>query len=144
MFILPISRFLLKKSIGATAAILPLTVSAIPLVARIFESSLKEADKGSIEAAISMGASKFQIVKVMISEAAPSLVNGITIVVINLIGYSAMAGAIGAKGLGAMAINYGLYRFQYLNMTLPVVIIILLVQLVQVIGDYTSKKISKR
>lgn len=144
IYILPFSKILTGKMIGSTAAIIPLTVSAIPFVARIFENSLKEVDNGIVEASISMGSSNFQIIKIMLSECLPALINGITLTVINLIGYSAMAGAIGAKGLGDLAITYGYHRFQYLAMTIPVVIIILLVQIVQVLGDFISKKINKK
>lgn len=144
IYILPVSKILTGKMIGSTAAIIPLTVSAIPFVARIFENSLKEVDNGIVEASISMGSSNFQIIKIMLSECLPALINGITLTVINLIGYSAMAGAIGAKGLGDLAITYGYHRFQYLTMTIPVVIIILLVQIVQVLGDFISKKINKK
>ncbi len=144
IYILPISKILTGKTVGSTAAIIPLTVSAIPFVARIFENSLKEVDTGTIEASISMGASNFQIIKVMISECLPALTNGITLTIINLIGYSAMAGTVGAKGLGDLAITYGYHRFQYLTMTIPVVIIILLVQIVQILGNFISKKINKK
>lgn len=144
IYILPVSKILIGKSIGSTAAIIPLTVSAIPFVARIFESALKDVDTGIVEAGKSMGATKLRVIRIMISESLPQLVNGITLTIINLIGYSAMAGAIGAKGLGDLAITYGLYRFQYGAMTIPVIIIVILVQLVQITGDFVSKKINKK
>lgn len=144
IYILPVSKILIGKSIGSTAAIIPLTVSAIPFVARIFESALKDVDTGIVEAGKSMGATKLRVIRIMISESLPQLVNGITLTIINLIGYSAMAGAIGAKGLGDLAITYGLYRFQYGVMTIPVIIIVILVQLVQITGDFVSKKINKK
>ena len=130
--------------IGPTAAIIPLTVSAIPFVARIFENALKEVDNGTIEASISIGSSDYEIIKIMLSESLPTLVNGITLTIINLIGYSAMAGTVGAKGLGDLAITYGYHRFKYLEMTVPVIIIILLVQIVQFLGNIISKKINKK
>lgn len=144
IYILPVSKVLTGKMIGPTAAIIPLTVSAIPFVARIFENALKEVDSGTIEASISIGSSDFEIIKIMLSESLPTLVNGITLTIINLIGYSAMAGTVGAKGLGDLAITYGYHRFKYLEMTVPVIIIILLVQIVQFLGNIISKKINKK
>ena len=144
IYILPISKALINKMTGPTAAIIPLTVSAIPFVARIFENALKEVDYGTLEASISIGSSDREIIKVMLSEALPTLVNGITLTVINLIGYSAMAGTVGAQGLGDLAITYGYHRFDYVQMTVPVVIIILLVQIIQLLGNYISKRINKK
>lgn len=144
IYILPISKVLTGKMIGPTAAIIPLTVSAIPFVARIFENALKEVDNGTIEASISIGSSDYEIIKVMLSESLPALVNGITLTVINLIGYSAMAGTVGAQGLGDLAITYGYHRFKYLEMTIPVAVIILLVQIVQILGNLISKKLNKK
>ena len=132
IYILPISKALINKMTGPTAAIIPLTVSAIPFVA------------GTLEASISIGSSDREIIKVMLSEALPTLVNGITLTVINLIGYSAMAGTVGAQGLGDLAITYGYHRFDYVQMTVPVVIIILLVQIIQLLGNYISKRINKK
>ena len=113
-------------------------------ILRIFENALKEVDYGTLEASISIGSSDREIIKVMLSEALPTLVNGITLTVINLIGYSAMAGTVGAQGLGDLAITYGYHRFDYVQMTVPVVIIILLVQIIQLLGNYISKRINKK
>lgn len=123
----------------------PLTLAAIPFVGRIIETSLKEVEHGLIEAAQSMGATPYQIItRVMIPEAMPSIVSGITITVINLINYSAMAGAIGGGGLGDLAIRYGYQRFRGDVMLTTVIILIIQVQLVQSIGDYVANKLNKR
>ena len=104
----PLARVIVGKSIGPTAAIVPLSIAAAPFVARVIESSLREVDKGIVEAVTSMGATNFEIIfKVLIPEAMPSLVSNITLTIINLIGYSAMAGIIGGGGLGDLAIRYG-------------------------------------
>jgi len=140
--VIPVTRFIVGKAIGNTAAIVPLTIGAAPFVARIIESSLKEVDKGIIEAAKSFGASNFQIIfRVMIKEAVPSIVRGITLSIISLIGYAAMAGAIGAKGLGYVAIQIGYSRFDNALIFYTVVILILLVQGIQIIGDLLYKKL---
>lgn len=140
--LLPVTRFIVGKSIGNTAAIVPLTIGTAPFVARIIESSLKEVDKGIIEAAKSFGASDMQILfQVMIKESIPSIVRGITLVVISVIGYSAMAGAIGAKGLGYVAISIGYQRFDDQLILYTVIILVILVQLLQLIGDALYKKL---
>lgn len=140
--LLPVTRFIVGKSIGNTAAIVPLTIGTAPFVARIIESSLKEVDKGIIEAAKSFGASDTQILfKVMIKEAIPSIIRGITLVIISVIGYSAMAGAIGAKGLGYVAISIGYQRFDDQLILYTVIILVILVQLIQLIGDTLYKKL---
>ena len=145
ILVFPISRLIVGKTIGTTATIVPLSIAAAPFVARIIESSLKEVDKGVIELSLSMGATVPQIIfKVLIPEAMPSLILGITLTIINLIGYSAMAGAIGGGGLGNLAIRYGLYRFQTNVMIASVLIIILLVQGIQYIGNKLSTSISKK
>ncbi len=142
--IIPLTRMLVGSSIGTTAAIVPLTISAAPFIARVIESSLLEIDHGVIEAAQSMGASPMQIIyKVLLPEALHSIVLGITLAVIALIGYSAMAGVLGGGGLGALAIRYGYQRFQPDVMIVTVVILILMVQLIQFIGDTLSKKLNK-
>ena len=142
--IIPLTRMLVGSSIGTTAAIVPLTISAAPFIARVIESSLLEIDHGVIEAAQSMGASPVQIIyKVLLPEALHSIVLGITLAVIALIGYSAMAGVLGGGGLGALAIRYGYQRFQPDVMIVTVVILILMVQLIQFIGDTLSKKLNK-
>lgn len=142
--IIPLTRMLVGSSIGTTAAIVPLTISAAPFIARVIESSLLEIDHGVIEAAQSMGASPVQIIyKVLLPEALHSIVLGITLAVIALIGYSAMAGVLGGGGLGDLAIRYGYQRFQPDVMIVTVVILILMVQLIQFIGDTLSKKLNK-
>lgn len=145
ILVFPISKLIVGKTIGTTATIVPLSIAAAPFVARIIESSLKEVDKGVIELSLSMGATIPQIIfKVLIPEAMPSLILGITITIINLIGYSAMAGAIGGGGLGNLAIRYGLYRFQTDIMIISVALIILLVQGVQYLGNRMSIMINKK
>lgn len=142
--IIPLTRMLVGSSIGTTAAIVPLTISTAPFIARVIESSLLEIDHGVIEAAQSMGASPMQIIyKVLLPESLHSIVLGITLAVIALIGYSAMAGVLGGGGLGDLAIRYGYQRFQPDVMIVTVVILILMVQLIQFIGDTLSKKLNK-
>lgn len=143
--IIPFTRIIVGTSIGTNAAIVPLTIAAIPFVGRIVESALKEVDAGLIEAAQSMGASPRHIIlKVLIPEAMPSILLGLTLTVISLIGYSAMAGAIGGGGLGDLAIRYGYQRFRGDVMLATVVILIALVQIVQSSGDYFAHKVNKR
>lgn len=143
VFIIPLTRIIVGTSIGKTAAIVPLTVAAAPFVARVIESSLKEVDNGVIEAAKSFGASNTQIIfKVMIKEAVPSIISGLTLTVISIIGYSAMAGTIGGGGLGDVAIRYGYQRFQTDIMIVTVVILIIIVQGLQSLGNYLYKKLS--
>ncbi|TLD99428.1 ABC transporter permease [Helicobacter muridarum] len=139
ILLFPLSRFIIGTSIGSTAAIIPLSIAAIPFVARLFESALEEVDNGLIEATLSMGASKFYVVKMMIMESMPALVNATTNTVVSLIGYSAMAGAVGAPGLGALAINIGYQNFDTLTLFLTCIMVIILVQLVQAIGDRLSR-----
>lgn len=142
--IIPLTRLLVGSSIGTTAAIVPLTISAAPFIARVIESSLLEIDHGVIEAAQSMGASPLQIIyKVLLPEALHSIVLGITLAVIALIGYSAMAGVLGGGGLGDLAIRYGYQRFQPDVMLVTVVILIAMVQIIQFLGDTLSKKLNK-
>jgi D-methionine transport system permease protein len=145
ILVLPISRFIIGTTIGSTASIVPLSISAAPFVARIIEGAINEVDRGIIEASISLGASKFQIItKVLIPEAFPSLIHGITLTIINLIGYSAMAGAIGGGGLGDVAIRYGYQRFQVDIMFISVVSIIILVQIVQFTGNTVVNSINAK
>jgi D-methionine transport system permease protein len=128
-----------------TGAIVPLSVGAIPFVARMVESSLSEVSPGRIEAAQAFGANTFQIiVKVWLRESLPSLIRGVAIAAITLIGYSAMAGAVGAGGLGDIAIRYGYYRYQDDIMLVTIVILIVLVQLVQSMCDIFARRIDKR
>lgn len=143
--IIPITRMIVGTSIGTNAAMVPLTIAAIPFVGRLVETSLKEVEYGVIEAAKAMGATPMQIIcNVLLPEAMPSLISGLTITVISLIGYSAMAGAIGGGGLGDLAIRYGYQRFRGDVMLATVVILIVQVQLVQSIGDYVANKLNKR
>ena len=140
--IIPLTRLLTGSSIGEIAALVPLTVAATPFMARIFQSSLKEVDPELIEATKSFGASNTQIIlKVMLVEAIPSIISGISLGIINLLGATAMAGAIGAGGLGATALTYGYQNFNYKIMYTIVVILILLVILIQFIGDWLYKKL---
>ncbi|RKD30583.1 methionine ABC transporter permease [Thermohalobacter berrensis] len=145
ILVFPLSRLIVGTTIGTTASIVPLAIAATPFVARIVENSLKEVDKGIIEAAEAMGANNFQIIfKVLLPEAMPSLILGITLTIINLIGYSAMAGAIGGGGLGDLAIRYGLYRFKTDIMIASVLLIILLVQIVQLTGNKLATVLNKK
>ena len=142
--IIPFTRMIVGSSIGTTAAIVPLTITAAPFIARVIESSLLEVDRGVIEAAQSMGASPFQIIgKVMLPESLHSIVLGITLALIALIGASAMAGALGGGGLGDLAIRYGYQRFQMDVMIATVVVLIIMVQGVQSLGNMLSRKLNK-
>lgn len=147
ILLFPLSRLLIGTSIGTTATIVPLSIAAAPFVARVIETALKEVDPGGVvQAARAMGSTNFQIVrKVLIPEALPSLVSGITLTIINLIGYSAMAGAIGGGGgLGDLAIRYGYQRFRGDIMVVAVVVILVLVEVIQVIGNKISAKLLAR
>ncbi|WP_282804124.1 methionine ABC transporter permease [Clostridium tetani] len=142
--IIPITKLIVGKSIGREAAIVPLTIAAAPFVARIIESALKEVDPGLIEAAKSFGATTSQILfKVMIKEAFPSIVRGIILTIINLIGYTAMAGAVGGGGLGAVAIQYGYNMFKIGIMVYTVIILIVIVQIIQGLGNILYNKLIK-
>lgn len=142
--IVPFTKIIVGKQIGTTAAIVPLTIGSFPFAARIIESSLKEVDPGVIEAAKAFGASDFQIIfKVMFKEALPSIVLGITLTVISIIGYSAMAGAIGGGGLGDAAMHYGYYMFDNEVMIYTVVILMILVQILQSLGNFIYKKMTR-
>jgi D-methionine transport system permease protein len=142
--IFPLTRLIVGTTIGIKAAIVPLTIGAAPFAARVIESALKEVDPGIVEAAKSFGASTSQIIfKVMIKEALPSIVLGITLTVISVIGYSAMAGTIGAGGLGDIAVRYGYQRFKTDIMIYTVIILIIVVQIMQGLGNFAYKKLSK-
>lgn len=142
--IIPLTRMIVGSSIGTTAAIVPLTISATPFIARIVESSLKEVQHGVIEAAQAMGASPLQIIrKVLLPEALSGIILGLTLTVVSLIGYSAMAGALGGGGLGDLAIRYGYQRFRLDIMIITVIILIVIVQLVQSFGDHLARKADK-
>ena len=143
--IIPFTRLVAGTSIGSTASVVPLAIGAIPFVARLVETSLKEVNPGVIEAAEALGATPAQIVlHVLLPESLPSLVLGATITVITLIGYSAMAGAVGGGGLGDLAIRYGYYRYQSDLMVLTIVLLVLIVQALQTLGNYLSRKIDRR
>lgn len=143
--IFPLSRLIVGTTIGSTAAIVPLSVAATPFVARIIESSLKEVSWGIIEASLSVGATIPQIIfKVMIPEALPSLILGLTLTIINILGYSAMAGAIGGGGLGDLAIRYGYQRFQTDVLIATIIVLILMVELIQFAGNVLAAKFDKR
>ena len=143
--LMPLSRLIIGTSIGTMATVIPLSIAAAPFVARIIESSLKEVDPGVVQAARAMGSTNWQIIlKVLIPEALPSLVSGVTLTIINLIGYSAMAGAIGGGGLGDLAIRYGYQRFSPSYMVCAVVVIIVMVEVIQFIGDRISAHLIAR
>jgi D-methionine transport system permease protein len=146
ILLIPFTRFLVGTSIGSSAAVIPLSIAAAPFVARIAESALSEVDSGVITAARAMGSTNVQIItKVLIPEAMPALVSGLALTMINLIGYSAMAGAIGGGGLGNLAINYGYYRFHANVMIAAVIVILLLVEIIQLTGSAVSRNLlSKR
>lgn len=145
ILLIPLTRFLVGKSYGTTATIVPLTIAAIPFIGRMVESSLNEVDPGVIEAARSMGASNWQIViKVMLVEARTSLISGATIATGTILGYSAMAGTVGGGGLGDIAIRYGYHRWQADIMIVTVILLVLLVQLFQTIGMMIANRLDKR
>lgn len=144
VILIPFTRLLVGKTIGTPAAIVPLTIAAAPFVARVIESSLREVDKGVIEAAKAFGASDFQIIfKVMLKEAIPSIMSGITLTIISIVGYSAMAGTMGAGGLGDVAIRYGYQRFETSTMVVTCIILIIVVQVLQALGNYFYNRLSK-
>ena len=141
----PLTRVIVGTSIGPTAAIFPLVIGAAPFVARMVESSLEELDIQVLESAKCMGASNWQIItKVMIPESVPSLIRGASITAITLIGYSAMAGAVGGKGLGDIAIRYGYHRYEYGMMFVTIILIILIVQIIQFVFNTTARKVDKK
>jgi len=143
--IIPFTRLITGTTIGSTATIVPLTISAAPFVARLVESSLKEVDDGIIEAAQSMGASNLQLVwKVLLPETRPSLLIGCAIAITTVLGYSAMAGFVGGGGLGTIAINYGYYRYQNGIMLATVILLVILVQVFQGIGMKAASVLDKR
>lgn len=143
--ILPFTRLVVGTTIGPTATIVPLIVAAIPFVARMVESSLKEVDGGVIEAAKAMGSSNFQIItRVLLPEAKPSLLVGLTIAITTILGYSAMAGFTGGGGLGAIATNYGYYRYQKDVMLITVAVLVIIVQIFQEAGIRIVNKLDKR
>ena len=143
--LIPFTRFVVGRSYGSTATIVPLTIAAAPYIARMVESSLKEVDAGVIEAARSMGASDFQIVtKVMLVEARTSLIVGATISLGTILGYSAMAGTVGGGGLGYISIRYGYTRWQTDIMVVTVVLLVILFQIFQTIGMKIANRLDRR
>jgi len=141
--IIPLTRLLVGTSIGTVAAIVPLTVAAIPFVARLAESAMAQIPWGLVEAGQAMGATPYQIIyKVLLPESLPAIVRGVTLTLIALIGYSAMAGVIGGGGLGDLAVRYGYQRFDVNVMLLTIAILIVLVQLLQVLGDWFARRLT--
>ena len=140
----PLTKLLVGTSIGTTAAIVPLTIGSAPFIARLIEAAILEVDKGIIEAAQSFGASRFQIIfKVQLSEALPAIINALTLTLIMIVGFSAMAGTVGGGGLGDVAVRYGYQRFKPDIMIYTVIILIALVQIIQSIGDFAYKRLKK-
>jgi D-methionine transport system permease protein len=143
--LIPFTRWIVGTSLGTTASIVPLTIAAAPLVARLIETCLKEIDRHILEAVIVMGSNTRQIItKVLLPEALPSIITAITMTVVSLIGYSAMAGLVGGGGLGQVAIQYGYNRFNTFIMVVTVILLILLVQAVQWLGGYLTQSILKK
>lgn len=144
VFIIPLTRLITGTSIGTVAAAVPLSIAAVMLYCRMVEDALRHLPKGLIEAGQSMGASRWQIiVKFLIPEALPQLVSGLTLVIISLIGFSAMAGAVGGGGLGDVGIRYGYQRYNLVIMMEVVIILIVMVQVVQMVGDFLVKRLRK-
>lgn len=140
----PLTKLIIGTSIGTSAAIVPLTIGSAPFIARLIEAAMLEVDKGVIEAAMSFGASRFQIIfKVQLREALPAIINALTLTLIMIIGFSAMAGTVGGGGLGDVAVRYGYQRFKPDVMIYTVIILILLVQIIQSLGDFAYKKLKK-
>jgi len=143
--LIPLTKLIVGSTIGPGAASVSLSVAAIPFFARIVETSLREIDRGVIEAAVAVGATPWMIIKdVLLPEAKSSIVQGVTLTIISLVAYSAMAGVVGGGGIGDLAIRFGYYRYDNTIMIATIVILIVLVQIIQQIGDWTSKAIDKR
>ncbi|MGF1805660.1 ABC transporter permease [Aliivibrio sifiae] len=143
--IIPVTKLIVGSFIGTTAAIVPLTIGAIPFVARLIEGALIEVPSGLVEAAQSMGATPLQIItKVLLPEALPTILNAVTITLVTLVSYSAMAGTVGGGGLGDVAIRYGFHRYDLTIMAVTVVMLIVLVQIIQSVGDALVKKVDHR
>ena len=143
--LIPVTRFLVGTSIGTAAAVVPLTIGAIPFIARLVEGALLEVPSGLVEAAQAMGAKPIQIItKVLLPEALPGIINAATITLVTLVGYSAMAGTVGGGGLGDVGIRYGYQRFDGTVMMITVVILVLLVQIIQSVGDHLVKRVDHR
>jgi D-methionine transport system permease protein len=145
ILLLPLTRLILGTAIGTSATIVPLSIAAAPFVARVIETAINEVNPELVLAATAMGSTNFQIIrKVLIPEAMPSLVDGITLTIINLIGYSAMAGTIGGGGLGDLAIRYGYQRFRIDVLVVAVIVILIMVELIQFVGSRISRKLLAR
>jgi len=145
IILLPLSKFIVGTTLGANAAIVSISIGSAPFIARIIENSLKEVEFGKIEAAESMGATTIYIIKkVLLPEALPSIVRGITIAIIGIIGFTAIAGAIGAGGLGSLAIRFGYQRFRTDVLIGTVVILVVIVQAIQFIGDFIARSINRK
>ena len=145
MWVQPVTRKIVGTTLGSPAAIVPLVISAAPFVGRMVEQSLREVDRGVVEAAVSMGALHRQIIgRVFLGESLPSLINGLAISMTTILGYSAMAGIIGGGGLGALAINYGFYRYESQVMNITIVFLVLIVQIIEWIGKRSSMAMDKR
>ena len=143
VILIPFTRMVVGKAIGTTASIVPLTVSAIPYIARVFETSLRETNPGVIEAAKSFGASNFQILmRVYVKESIPRMLNGVVLLIISLVGYSAMAGTVGGGGIGDIAIRYGYQQYKTDYLIVCSLILIAFVQLIQMLGNHMYKKMS--
>lgn len=143
--LLPLTDFIVGSTIGPTAASVSLSVAAIPFFARIVETALREIDKGVIEAAIAVGATPWMIIKdVLLLEARSGIISGVTLTLISLIGFSAMAGTVGGGGIGDLAIRFGYYRYDNTIMITTVLILIILVQVIQLLGDFIAKVVDKR
>ena len=143
--VIPVTRFIVGTSLGSSATIVPLVIGAAPFVARLVETSLSEVSSGVIEAGRSMGASTWQLItKVLVPEAAPSLIANATTAATTILGYSDMAGFVGGGGLGAIAINYGYYRYETVTMLVTVALMVVIVQLIQSTGTATVKRSDKR
>lgn len=145
VFLLPFTDLITGSTIGPTAASVSLSVAAIPFFARLVETSLREINKGIIEAAVAVGATPWMIIKdVLLSEARPGIIQGMTLTTISLIGFSAMAGIVGGGGIGDLAIRFGYYRYDNTVMVTTIVVLICLVQLIQFAGDFISRKMDRR
>lgn len=145
ILVIPLTKLLVGGFIGTVASMVPLTLAAVPFVARLVETSLKEIEWGLIEAALSMGANTWQIItKVLLPETSPSLILGVAITTINLVSYSAMAGIVGGGGLGTLAYYYGYQRYQTLVLLVTVIILVVMVQGVQLLGDTLAARVIKQ
>lgn len=142
--VIPITRFIVGTSVGSSATIVPLVIAAAPFVARLVESSLREVNKGVIEAALSMGASIWQTILVILKEALPSLISGAAIAITTILGYSTMAGFVGGGGLGSVAINYGYYRGDTGIMLIMVAVLVIVVESFQAVGNLAAKRLDRR